>query len=166
MEIERKFLLLNDSYRQLATRRVHIHQAYLSRTENCSVRVRQWDDKAFITIKSRPVKGSFSRYEFEYEIPVADAETLFRLALPGSIDKYRYLVPLEGTDLTVEVDEFLGDNEGLVVAEIELESETQTFPMPEYLGQDVTYDPRYLNSYLATHPFHTWRSRENNTKNA
>ncbi|MCQ2347399.1 MAG: adenylate cyclase, partial [Paludibacteraceae bacterium] len=88
------------------------------------------------------------------------------LALPGSVDKYRYLVPLEGTDLTVEVDEFLGDNEGLVVAEIELESETQSFPMPDYLGQDVTYDPRYLNSYLATHPFHTWRSRENNTKNA
>lgn len=157
MEIERKFLVVNDAYRQMATRRVHIRQAYLSLGENCSVRIRQWDDQAFLTIKSRPIKGSFSRYEFEKEVPVEEALQLFELALPGGIDKYRYIVPVDDSGLVFEVDEFMGDNEGLVVAEIELASESQSYPRPSFLGEEVTFDPRYLNSYLSSHPYKDWK---------
>lgn len=157
MEIERKFLVRDDTYRQMARQKVHIRQAYLALGENCSVRIRQWDEQAFLTIKSRPVKGSFSRYEFEKEVPLAEAQQLFLLALPGGIDKYRYIVPTEIPDLVFEVDEFLGDNEGLVVAEIELTSESQAYPHPSFLGEEVTFDPRYLNSYLSSHPYKDWK---------
>lgn len=157
MEIERKFLVRDNTYRQMARQKVHIRQAYLALGENCSVRIRQWDEQAFLTIKSRPVKGSFSRYEFEKEVPLAEAQQLFLLALPGGIDKYRYIVPTEIPDLVFEVDEFLGDNEGLVVAEIELTSESQAYPYPSFLGEEVTFDPRYLNSYLSSHPYKDWK---------
>ena len=155
MEIERKFLVTDDSYKALATRSVRICQGYLTLNERCSVRVRIWDDKGFLTIKSKAIRGSFSRYEFEKEIAPEEAEQLLALALPGKVEKTRWLVPLEG-GLVCEVDEFHGVNSGLVVAEIELQSEQQTYPKPAFLGAEVTFDSRYFNSYLSPHPYQTW----------
>lgn len=154
IEIERKFLVRDDSYKALATHHVRIRQGYLSLGANCSVRVRRWDDKGYITIKSRPEKGSFSRYEFEKEISAAEADELLLLALPGQIDKLRWIVPIE--DVIFEVDEFMGDNAGLVVAEVELQSEEQAFPHPAFITKEVTNDSRYLNSQLSQHPYSTW----------
>jgi len=155
IEIERKFLVRDDSYKQLATGKVRIQQGYLCMQQNCSVRVRRWDDQAFLTIKSRVNQNGFSRYEFEKEISLHDAEELFRIALPGTIDKWRWIVPLED-GLTCEVDEFMGNNEGLVMAEVELPSESTQFPHPTFLGDEVTTDSRYYNSYLSQHPYKTW----------
>jgi len=155
MEIERKFLVRDDSYKALARASVRICQGYLALNERCSVRVRRKDDKAYITVKSKAVRGSFSRYEFEQEVPVSEAEQLLALCMPGKIEKTRWLVPLEG-GLTCEVDEFDGLNKGLVVAEIELESEQQDYPRPPFLGEEVTFDRRYFNSYLAQRPFCMW----------
>jgi len=155
IEIERKFLVLNDSYKNLANRKVRIQQGYLCLTPLCSVRVRRWDNQAFLTIKSKANQNGFSRYELEKEISVQEAEELFKLTLTGTIDKWRWLVPLEG-GLVCEVDEFLGENEGLVMAEVELESEQMDFPHPPFLGQEVTHDGRYYNSYLSQHPYQTW----------
>lgn len=154
IEIERKFLVRDDSYKALATHHVRIRQGYLSLGDNCSVRVRRWDDRGYITIKSRPVKGSFSRYEFEKEITAAEADELLRLALPGQIDKIRWIVPVE--NFVFEVDEFMGENAGLVVAEVELESENQSYPHPAFIKEEVTHDSRYLNSQLSLHPYSTW----------
>ena len=155
MEIERKFLVRNDSYKALASSCVHICQGYLALNERCSVRIRKWDDKAYMTVKSKAVRGSFSRYEFEQEIPVSEAEQLLALCMPGKIEKTRWLVPLD-EGLVCEVDEFEGMNKGLVVAEIELQSEQQGYPHPAFLGQDVTFDRRYFNSYLSQCPYLTW----------
>lgn len=155
LEIERKFLVLNDSYKSSATECVTIRQAYLCLAQNCSVRIRQWNDQAFLTIKSHAIRGSFSRYEFEKEISLDEMNELFAMALPGRIEKKRWLVPLEN-ELVCEVDEFEGDNAGLVMAEVELNNEVQTFTHPAFLGQEVTMDPRYFNSYLSLHPFTTW----------
>lgn len=161
IEIERKFLVLDDSYKSLAERSVRIRQGYLCLNPNCSVRVRQWDEQAFLTIKSKAVKGSFSRYEFEKEIALDEFNELFKLCLSGTIDKIRWIVPISSTHDTLhatlfEVDEFLGDNAGLVMAEIELQNELQPFPHPSFLGEEVTFDPRYFNSYLSLHPYSTW----------
>ena len=155
IEIERKFLVRDDSYKAFATSSVHIRQGYLCLNPNCSVRVRQWTDQAFLTIKGKSAPGSIARYEFEKEISIADADGLFRLALPGVVEKTRWLVPLPG-GLTCEVDEFMGLNAGLVMAEVELESETQVFVKPAFLGEEVTHDRRYFNSYLSQHPYTTW----------
>ncbi|MBQ7192026.1 MAG: CYTH domain-containing protein [Paludibacteraceae bacterium] len=155
IEIERKFLVKDDSYQQSATRSILIEQGYLALNERCSVRVRLWDDKGFITIKSKAVRGSFSRYEFEKEIPASEAEQLLALAMPGKIQKRRWIVPIDN-NLTCEVDEFFGENKGLVLAEIELESEQQTFIMPSFISEEVTFDPRYFNSYLCQKPYSTW----------
>jgi len=155
IEIERKFLVKDESYQSLATKKVRIQQGYLCMTELCSVRVRRWDNQAYLTIKSKANINGFSRYEFEKEISLEEAEELFKLAMPGRIDKWRWLVPLEG-GLTCEVDEFLGDNEGLVMAEVELPSEDTEFVHPAFLGEEVTTDPRYYNSYLSQHPYKTW----------
>lgn len=160
IEIERKFLVSDDSYKQSATSCVRICQGYLTLNERCSVRVRIWDDKGFITIKSKPILGSFSRFEWEKEIAVTDAEQLLALALPGKIDKKRWIVPLRD-GLTCEVDEFLGSNAGLVVAEIELEREDQAYEHPAFLGKEVTTDTHYLNSYLSQHPYRTWENHNN-----
>jgi len=155
IEIERKYLVRDDSYRSLATGKVRIQQGYLCLNPNCTVRVRRWDDQAFLTIKSKANPNGFSRYEFEKEISLIEAEELFKLALPGTIDKWRWLVPLEG-GLTCEVDEFLGENQGLVMAEVELPSESTEFLHPAFLGEEVTQDRRYYNSYLSQHPYTTW----------
>lgn len=155
LEIERKYLVLDDSYKALATDHILIRQGYLSLNERCSVRIRQWNDTGFITIKSHAIRGTFSRYEFEKEISAAEVNELFALALPGCIEKTRWLVPLEN-GLVCEVDEFAGENAGLVIAEVELGSESQTFTHPAFLGEEVTFDPRYFNSYLSQHPYSTW----------
>jgi len=145
----------DESYKQLATGKVRIQQGYLCLNPNCSVRVRRWDNQAFLTIKSKAQPNGFARYEFEKEISVEEAIELLQLALSGIVDKVRWMVPL-ADGLTCEVDEFFGDNEGLVMAEVELPSEDMQFEHPAFLGQEVTFDKRYYNSYLSQRPYKTW----------
>ncbi len=151
IEIERKFLMADDSWRIEAGEGVHYAQGYLNKKGN-TVRVRIAGDKGFLTIKSKT--ESFSRMEFEYEIPVDDAKTMMQLSQTPVVEKYRYKIK-KGKH-TWEIDEFLGDNKGLIVAEIELESEEETFDMPKWIGKEVTADKRYYNSHLAENPFKNW----------
>ena len=158
MEIERKYLVTSDGYKELAVARYHIRQGYISREKTGTVRVRITDDKAYLTIKGKPAAGHFARYEWEKEIDVQEAEELMKLCQGTVIDKTRWIVPAETVDnlqLTVdnlqliwEVDEFHGKHEGLVVAEIELESEEQSFEKPAFIGDEVTHDPRYYNANM------------------
>ena len=158
MEIERKYLVTSDCYKELAVARYHIRQGYISREKTGTVRVRITDDKAYLTIKGKPAAGHFARYEWEKEIDVQEAEELMKLCQGTVIDKTRWIVPAETVDnlqLTVdnlqliwEVDEFHGKHEGLVVAEIELESEEQSFEQPAFIGDEVTHDPRYYNANM------------------
>lgn len=154
IEIERKFLVKDHSYRALATSSKRIVQGYLSQDPDRTVRVRIKGDKGYLTIKSRPDPKGWSRYEFEKEITLVEAEKLLQLCLPSVIDKVRYNVPIGNA--IVEVDEFLGDNEGLIVAEIELESEDQEIEFPDFLGKEVTGDVRYYNVWLSQHPYSVW----------
>lgn len=149
-EIERKFLVCNDHWR--TQHGVRYSQGYLNRDRERTVRVRIAGDRGFLTIKGRSVGAS--RAEFEYEIPLADAQEMLALCDGPLVEKVRHLVPHAG--MTWEVDEFLGDNAGLVVAELELNSEDQPFERPDWLGEEVTSDPRYFNSTLATQPFSRW----------
>ena len=145
-EIERKFLIAGE-FKSLAVKSVQITQGYLSSTPERTVRVRIKGDKGFITIKGGVNDKGFSRFEWEKEISVAEAEELLQICEPGIIEKTRYLVP--SGKHTFEVDEFSGDNEGLIIAEIELESENEAFEKPAFLGQEVTGDRKYYNSMLA-----------------
>ncbi len=151
VEIERKFLVKGTQWRQGAG--VRLSQGYLNRDKERTVRVRIAGDKSFLTIKGL-TRGA-CRAEFEYAIPVADAEQLLELSDGPIIQKTRYVVVHDG--LTWEVDEFLGDNAGLVLAELELASEDQAFTRPPWLGAEVTHDSRYFNSSLASHPYCQWR---------
>lgn len=152
MEIERKFLVLNDSYKQM-TRPVCIRQGYISTSVENVVRVRIAGDKAFLTIKS--LISQRSRLEYEYEVPFADAsEILNNICRKPIIEKNRYEV-VNGTDAWV-VDEFLGENQGLVVSEIELDSEDQEVKLPDWIGAEVTDDSRYLNANLVDYPYNNW----------
>ena len=153
-EIERKFLVEDDCYRMMASSSNRIAQGYICRTSGRTVRVRIRGDKGFLTIKGPSADGGLSRYEWEHEIPVQEAEELMLLCDGGIIDKVRYMVPIGHH--TFEVDEFTGDNEGLVVAEVELESVDEDFDRPSFLGQEVTGDRRYYNSCLVSHPFKDW----------
>lgn len=158
MEIERKYLVTSDCYKELAVARYHIRQGYISREKTGIVRVRITDDKAYLTIKGKPAAGHFARYEWEKEIDVQEAEELMKLCQGTVIDKTRWIVPAETVDnlqLTVdnlqliwEVDEFHGKHEGLVVAEIELDNEEQSFEIPDFIGDEVTHDPRYYNANM------------------
>ena len=158
MEIERKYLVTSDCYKELAVARYHIRQGYISREKTGTVRVRITDDKAYLTIKGKPAAGHFARYEWEKEIDVQEAEELMKLCQETVIDKTRWIVPAETVDnlqLTVdnlqliwEVDEFHGKHEGLVIAEIELECEEQSFEKPAFIGDEVTHDPRYYNANM------------------
>lgn len=151
VEIERKFLVKSEAWRGLAEG-VRFRQGYLQ-THPCTVRVRTEGERGVLTIKGQ-TRG-FSREEFEYEIPRGDADRMLdTLALPSLIDKIRYKIPYQG--FVWEVDEFLGDNAGLVVAEIELSDEGQAFERPEWIGEEVTGDRRYANSALASRPFCSW----------
>ncbi|MDP7100613.1 MAG: CYTH domain-containing protein [Rhodospirillales bacterium] len=151
-EIERKFLITGEAWRELAKGTAY-RQGYLSTVKERTVRVRTIDDKGFLTIKGITVGAT--RAEYEYEIPAGDAnEMLDDLCEQPIIEKKRYKVPLDG--FIWEIDEFGGVNEGLIVAEIELESEDQEFNKPDWIGDEVSGDPRYFNSNLIANPFTTW----------
>ncbi|NQU56936.1 MAG: CYTH domain-containing protein [Rhodospirillales bacterium] len=151
-EIERKFLVAGDAWRQMAEGTTY-RQGYLSTVKERTVRVRTIDDQGFLTIKGITIGAT--RAEYEYEIPAADAnEMLDDLCEQPIIEKKRYKVPLDG--FVWEIDEFGGVNDGLIVAEIELESEEQTFNKPAWIGEEVSGDPRYFNSNLIANPFSTW----------
>lgn len=145
-EIERKFLVKDDSWKALAKSSSIIRQGYLSSNAKATVRVRTWDDqRAAITLKG-PTKGA-SRAEYEYEIPVADAFELLEMAKPHIIEKSRHIVPFGG--LTWEIDVFEGRYDGLIIAEVELDSEDQAVELPDWVGDEVTHDDRYYNASLS-----------------
>jgi adenylate cyclase len=151
IEIERKFLVIGDQWRSLAPG-VLYRQGYIPTLES-TVRVRIADDRGFLTIKG--TTEGISRSEFEYEIPLNDAaQMLETMCKPPLIEKYRHTIELN--DLVWEVDEFLGQNRGLTIAEVELQSADQSIVLPEWIGADVSHDSRYYNSNLATHPFSHW----------
>ena len=147
-EIERKYLVTSDCYKEMAVARYHIRQGYISREKTGTVRVRITDDKAYLTIKGKPAAGHFARYEWEKEILVKEAEELIKLCQGTIIDKTRWIVPAMEEGLKWEVDEFHGKHDGLVVAEIELESEDQVVVLPAFIGKDVTNDPQYYNANM------------------
>ncbi len=151
-EIERKFLVAGDAWRDLAEGVVY-RQGYLSTDSDRTVRVRTVGAKGTLTVKGITVGAT--RTEFEYEIPVADADAMLdALCMRPLIEKTRRKIPFDG--LVWEVDEFAGDNDGLVVAEVELSHEDQEFELPDWIGEEVTHDPRYYNANLIAHPFNTW----------
>lgn len=149
-EIERKFLLKTIDFLKDKTGK-RITQGYLSADPERTVRVRLKGDQGFLTIKGKSNDSGLSRYEWEKEITTQEAEELLQLCLPGVIDKTRYEIKIE--QHTWEIDIFHGENNGLNLAEIELQSETETFSKPEWIGQEVTGDKRYYNSYLSKTPY-------------
>jgi len=153
-EIERKFLVKGD-YKSSVSKQTRIIQGYLSSVPERTVRVRVKGEKGFLTIKGIGSASGATRFEWENEIPVAEANELLKICEPGTIDKTRFIVP-EQSGLKFEVDEFYGENEGLTVAEIELPSEDHPFKKPDWLGQEVTGDARYYNSMLMKNPFKSW----------
>ena len=155
IETERKFLVKDDSFKTLATESHRLTQGYICRESGRTVRVRLCDDRAFLTIKGGSNASGMSRFEWEKEIPAEDARDLFLLCQGGIIDKTRYIIPADSGRF-FEVDEFHGENAGLVMAEIELGSETESFEQPDWLGAEVTGDRRYYNSMLSAHPFSEW----------
>ena len=158
LEIERKFLVVGDSYKRMASSSSRIMQGYICSERGRTVRVRLRGGRGFLTIKGPSADGGLSRYEFEKEITPAEAGQLFALCEPGAIDKTRWLVPCGAH--TFEVDEFHGDNDGLVVAEVELRSADEPFERPAWLGREVTGDRRYYNAHLVGEPYRLWRDRE------
>lgn len=155
LEIERKFLVRKGgAYKRAAYSCSHIRQGYIP-ADGLTLRIRTRDDKAYLTIKGRSVNGGMTRYEFEKEITPDEAAHLLQFCRGGFIDKHRYLVK-SGTH-TFEVDEFHGDNEGLVMAEVELGSEGEAYEKPDFIGMEVTGDRRFYNSHLLASPFSQWR---------
>lgn len=152
-EIERKFLVIGE-FKSLAYAHSHIVQGYICSGKGRTVRIRIRDDKGYITIKGATNTAGTSRYEWEKEIPVAEARELMELCDQGVIDKTRYLV--KSGKHTFEVDEFYGDNQGLIMAEVELTSENEAFEKPSFVGSEVTGDARYYNSKLMKQPYNTW----------
>ncbi len=152
-EIERKFLVKGD-FKPEIVKATRITQGYLSSVPERTVRVRIKGDKGYLTIKGIGSNSGASRYEWEKEIPVAEIDELLKICEPGVIDKTRFLV--QAGSHTFEVDEFYGENEGLIVAEIELTSEDESFLKPAWLGEEVTGDPRFYNSMLMKNPYKNW----------
>jgi adenylate cyclase len=153
IEIERKFLLANDSWRGIAGEGTFYRQGYLNSDRQRTVRVRSIKDKGFLTIKGITV--GTARLEYEYEIPKDECSAMLDdLAEKPIIEKNRYKINYEG--FIWEIDEFFGENQGLIVAEIELESEDQDFEKPDWVGEEVSDDPRYFNSNLIKHPYSKW----------
>ena len=156
LEIERKFLVKKGgAYRRAAFASSHIRQGYIP-AEGATVRIRVRDDKAYLTIKSKSGDGGLSRYEFEKEITLDEASHLMELCRGGVIDKHRYLVRCGNH--TFEVDEFHGDNDGLVMAEVELGSPDEPFDKPDFIGTEVTGDAHFYNSHMLMHPYCTWKA--------
>lgn len=154
IEIERKFLVTSDEYKTAAFAKNEIAQGYLNSTPERTVRVRIKGDKGYLTIKGKGNESGMSRFEWEKEIPVAEAKSLLELCEKGVISKTRFEIKV-GIHV-YEVDEFYGENQGLVVAEIELQSETESFEKPSWLGNEVTNNEQYYNAYLSKNPFKNW----------
>ncbi len=155
VEIERKFLVKGSGYRTEATSRTRIVQGFLNTDPERTVRVRIKGQEAFLTVKGISNDSGTMRFEWETGIGVEEAEALLQLCEPTIIEKIRYVIP-NGNHL-FEVDEFLGENKGLVIAEIELENENDPFERPEWLGKEVTGALKYYNSMLSKNPFSTWK---------
>ncbi|ALJ05704.1 adenylate cyclase [Pseudalgibacter alginicilyticus] len=154
IEIERKFLVNSNAFKTEALKKTRIIQGFLNTDKSRTVRVRLKGDKGFLTIKGMSSKNGLSRFEWEKEIDKIDAEALLKLCEPTIIDKERYEVKVKNH--TFEIDIFFGDNEGLTIAEIELESENETFEKPSWLGEEVTGQIQYYNSQLSKKPFKIW----------
>jgi adenylate cyclase len=152
-EIERKFLVTGE-FKNLATGAKRITQGYLCSVPERTVRVRVKGSKGYITIKGIGNDSGASRFEWEKEIPVEEVQELLKICEPGVIDKTRYLVPCGKYNF--EVDEFYGDNEGLILAEVELDAENAAFERPDWLGEEVTGDVKYYNSMLMKNPYKNW----------
>jgi adenylate cyclase len=144
-ETERKFLVKGE-FRHLAVEEIRIIQTYLSIDQDKTIRIRIANNKAFITIKGRPIGNSISRNEWEFQIPISDATEMIKLCLEGKIDKTRYIIP--AGKHRFEVDVFHDKNEGLIIAEIELSSDDERFEIPDWLGEEVTGNPNYYNANL------------------
>lgn len=156
-EIERKYLVKGD-FKSYAYSQSHIVQGYISSVPERTVRIRIRDEKGYITIKGKSSEDGLVRFEWEKEISVNDATKLIKLCEPGVIDKIRYLV--KAGIHVFEIDEFFGQNEGLVVAEIELATENEIFEKPEWLGNEVTGDKRYYNASLSVYPYKCWKQQD------
>ncbi len=160
-EIERKYLVCGEDYKSLATQVYHIRQGYLCRDVERTIRIRErktlnaehrtQNAEAFLTIKGKPQAGLLGHFEYEHKVPPSAADGLFALCEQGIIDKHRYIVPHD--DVIIEVDVFHGANEGLILAEIELQDEKQTVNLPHWLGEEVTNNPQYYNAYLSKSTF-------------
>jgi adenylate cyclase len=153
-EIERKFLITSNEYKKSAFSKSHIMQGYLSSIPERTVRIRIKDDSAYITIKGIGNTAGTSRYEWEKEIPVKDAKELLSICEPGIIDKTRY--EIRAGRHIIELDEFHGENEGLIIAEIELKKQEEAIDKPSWLGKEITGEEKYYNAMLMKHPFTKW----------
>ena len=156
IEIERKFLVTGE-YKHLTHSRLHLTQGYIA-SGSRTVRVRMSDNRAWLTIKGRSTSDGLSRIEWEKEISQSEARELLPLVEGALIEKYRYLVEYRGH--TFEVDEFLGENEGLTMAEVELSRVDEAYERPEWLGREVTGERRFYNSHLREHPYSEWSDEE------
>ena len=154
IEIERKFLVVSNAFVVQAITRYRIVQGYISKNPDRTVRVRIKGEKGFLTIKGKGNESGMSRFEWEKEISLLEAQQLMPLCEEGTIDKTRYEV--QSGKHIIEVDVFHGDNEGLIMAEVELLSESESFVKPAWLGEEVTNDERYYNSYLSKNPYKKW----------
>jgi adenylate cyclase len=154
IEIERKFLVASNAFKSDALRKNNIAQGYLSAHTERTVRVRIKGEKGYLTVKGKSNETGLSRFEWEKDISVEEAKQLLLLCEKGVIEKIRYEIHI-GEHL-FEVDEFLGENKGLIIAEVELQSETEQFEKPNWIGKEVTQDHRYYNSYLSQNPFSRW----------
>ena len=155
-EIERKFLVTSDDFKEQASKKTLFIQAYLNTHPERTIRIRISGEQAFMTIKGKSSENGLSRFEWEKEISIKEAKQLLELCEPGKIKKYRYLIQFG--DHIYEVDEFREDNEGLTLAEIELESEEEKFEKPDWIGEEVTGNLDYYNSNLIAKPYKTWNS--------
>ena len=154
IEIERKFLVKSDAFKNEAHQKHRIVQGFLNRDPERTVRVRLKDNKGVLTVKGLSSRDGLSRFEWEKEISKNDAKALLEFCEKGVIDKLRYEV--KAGNHIFEVDEFFGDNEGLIIAEVELQTEDETFTKPDWLGEEVTGDINYYNSQLSKQPYNTW----------
>ena len=154
LEIERKFLVKNEDFKKEAYQSFHIKQGYLNSHPERTTRIRIKENKAFMTVKGKSSESGLSRLEWEKEIDLKDAEALLQLCEPGKIEKTRFLV--KSGNHIFEVDEFYGENEGLIVAEVEMNSESDQVLLPDWLANEVTGEQKYYNSALTQKPFKTW----------
>ncbi|MEO5790356.1 MAG: CYTH domain-containing protein [Gelidibacter sp.] len=154
IEIERKFLVLSDAFKSEAFKKTRIVQGFLNSDIDRIVRIRLRDNDGFLTVKGKPSEDGLSRFEWEKQISKSDAEALLKLCEKGLIDKIRH--EIKCGDHVFEVDEFFGDNDGLIVAEVELKNVSEVFKKPDWLGVEVTGQSKYYNSQLIIHPFTAW----------